>query len=74
MNTVKLNAGKTTFWCVMNDDDKQRLIDDLKSIATSNPDPAQREEVLTILARLSDEWPNDAELMRIRLRYSDESK
>jgi hypothetical protein len=58
----------------MNDDDKQRLIEDLKSIAASSPDPAQREEILKILAHLSDEWPDDAELMRIRLRYSDEAK
>jgi hypothetical protein len=58
----------------MNDDDKHRLIEDLKTLAASNLDPAQRDEVLKILARFSDEWPNDAELMRIRLRYSDESK
>jgi hypothetical protein len=58
----------------MNDDDKHRLIEDLKTLAASSPDPAQREEVLKTLARLSDEWPNDAELMLIRLRYSDESK
>jgi hypothetical protein len=44
------------------------LIEDLKTLAASSPDPAQREEVLKILARLSDEWPNDAELMRIRLK------
>ena len=55
----------------MNDDDKHRLIEDLKTLAASSPDPAQREEVLKILARLSGEWANDAELMCIRLRYSD---
>jgi hypothetical protein len=58
----------------MNDDDKHRLIEDLKTLAVSSSDPAEREEVLKILARLSDEWPNDAELMHIRLRYSDESE
>jgi hypothetical protein len=57
----------------MNDDDRQRLIEDLESIAHSL-DPPEREEVLRILARFFDEWPDDAELMRIRLRYSEESK
>jgi hypothetical protein len=57
----------------MNDDDKQRLIEDLKSIACSL-DPAEREEVLKILAHFFDTWPDDAELMRIRLRYSEESE
>jgi hypothetical protein len=57
----------------MNDNDKQRLIADLEAIAASIRDPAKREEVLKILARLSNEWPDDDELLRIRLRYSDES-
>ena len=55
-------------------DDKQRLIADLKAIAASIRDPTKREEVLKIIARLSpesDEWPGDAELLRIRLRYDD---
>jgi hypothetical protein len=58
----------------MNKSDKQRLIEDLEFIAANSPGLARREEVLKILARLSDEWPDDAELMRIRLRYSEESK
>jgi hypothetical protein len=57
----------------MNDNDRQRLIADLEAIAASIRDPAKREEVLKILARLSNEWPDDDELLRIRLRYSDES-
>ena len=58
-------------------DDRQRLIENLKAIAASIRDPAKREEVLKIIARLSpgsDEWPDDAELLRIRLRYDDEPK
>jgi hypothetical protein len=58
-------------------DDRQRLIADLKAIAASIRDPTKREEVLKIIARLSpesDEWPDDAELLRIRLRYDDEPK
>jgi len=58
----------------MNEDDKQHLIAELEAIAASIRDPAKREEVLKILARFSNEWPNDDELLRIRLRYSDESK
>jgi len=58
-------------------DDRQRLIADLKAIAASIRDPTKREEVLKIIARLSpeaDEWPDDAEPLRIRSRYDDESK
>jgi hypothetical protein len=58
----------------MSDDDRRRLIADLEAIAASIRDPAKREEVLKILARFSNEWPDDDELLRIRLRYSDESK
>jgi hypothetical protein len=58
----------------MNDEDKQRLIAELEAIAASIRDPAQRGEVLEILARLHDEWPNDDELMKLHLKYSDESK
>jgi hypothetical protein len=58
----------------MNDEDKQRLITELKAIAASIRDPTQRDEVLEILARLHDEWPKDDELMKLRLRYSDDSK
>jgi hypothetical protein len=39
----------------MNDEDKQRLITELKAIAASIRDPTQRDEVLEILARLHDE-------------------
>jgi hypothetical protein len=55
-------------------DDRQRLIADLKAMAASIQDPAKREEVLKIIARLSpevDEWPDDAEMMRLRLKCSD---
>jgi hypothetical protein len=58
-------------------DDRQRLIADLTAIAASIRDPAKREEVLRIIARLSpesDEWPDEAELMRMRLRCDDKPK
>jgi hypothetical protein len=58
-------------------DDRQRLIENLQAIAASIRDPAKREEVLKIIARLSpesDEWPDDAELLRIRLRHDDDPK
>jgi hypothetical protein len=58
----------------MSDNDKKRLIAELEAIAASIRDPDRREEVLKILARLSDEWPDADELLRIRLRYSDGSK
>jgi hypothetical protein len=54
----------------MNDEEKQRLIARLEAIAASIRDPAQRDEVLKILARLRDEWPSDDELLAIRLKYS----
>jgi hypothetical protein len=57
----------------MSDDDKQRLIADLEDIAASSLDPT-RAEVKKIIECLSNQWPDDAELMCIRLRYSDESK
>ena len=58
-------------------DDKERLLADLEAIAASIQDPAKRAEVQRIIARLfpeSDEWPNDAEPLRIRLSYDHESK
>jgi hypothetical protein len=58
-------------------DDRQCLIENLQAIAASIRDPTKREEVLKIIARLSpesDEWPDDAELLRIRLRYDNEPK
>ena len=59
--------------CVMSDG-TQRLVADLEAIAASIRDPARREAVRRIIARLAhqgQEWPDDAELMRIRLKYSD---
>jgi hypothetical protein len=55
-------------------DDRKHLITELQEIAASINDPVKREEVLKILARFSEEWPDADELLRIRLRYSDESK
>jgi hypothetical protein len=57
----------------MSDANRKHLIAELQEIAASIDDPVKREEVLKILARLSDEWPDADELLRIRLRYSDES-
>jgi cytochrome c-type biogenesis protein CcmH/NrfG len=54
-------------------DEKERLLADLEAIAASIQDPAKREEVQRIIARLSDrvqEWPDDAEMMRLRLKCS----
>jgi hypothetical protein len=58
---------------VMNDETR-RLIAELEAIAASIRDPARRAEVHRIIARLAHqdaEWPDEAELMRIRLKYSD---
>jgi hypothetical protein len=55
------------------DADRQRLIEDLKNLAASTPDPAKRDEILKTLEHLSDEWPSAEEVLRIRLRYSEES-
>ena len=55
-------------------DDKERLLADLEAIAASIQDPAKRQEVQRIIARLSDraqEWPDDAEMMNLRLKCSD---
>jgi hypothetical protein len=55
-------------------DDKERLLADLEAIAATIQDPAKRQEVQRIIARLShqdQEWPDDAEMMRLRLKYSD---
>ena len=54
-------------------DDKERLLADLEAIAASIQDPAKRHEVQRIIARLSDraqEWPDEAEMMNLRLKYS----
>jgi len=55
-------------------DDKERLLADLEAIAASIQDPAKRQEVQRIIARLAhqdQEWPDDTEMMRIRLKYID---
>jgi hypothetical protein len=54
------------------EDQIQSIINDLQVVASETSDPEKREELLRIVARLSnqDEWPNEDDLMRIRLRYS----
>jgi len=55
-------------------DDKERLLADLEAIAASIQDPAKRQEVQRIIARLShqaEEWPDQAEMMNLRLKCSD---
>jgi hypothetical protein len=55
-------------------DDKERLLADLEAIAASIQDPTKRQEVQRIIARLShqdQEWPDEAELMRLRLKCID---
>jgi hypothetical protein len=55
-------------------DERERLLADLEAIAASIQDPTKREEVQRIIARLShqdQEWPDEAELMRLRLKCSD---
>ena len=55
-------------------DEKERLLADLEAIAASIQDPAKRQEVQRIIARLShqtQEWPDDAEMMHLRLKCSD---
>jgi len=54
-------------------DDKERLLADLEAIAASIQDSAKRGEVQRIIAQLSyraQEWPDDAEMMRLRLKCS----
>ena len=53
-------------------DAKERLLADLDAIAASVRDPARRAEVHRIIARLAhqdEEWPDDAELMRLRVKH-----
>ena len=55
-------------------DDKERLLADLEAIAGSIQDPVKRQEVQRIIARLShraQDWPDDAEMMHLRLKCSD---
>jgi hypothetical protein len=54
--------------------EKERLLADLEAIAASIRDPAKRQEVQRIIAQLShqaEEWPDEAEMMRLRLKCSD---
>ena len=55
-------------------DERARLLADLEAIAASIQDPAKRQEVQRIIARLShpdQEWPDDTEMTRLRLKCSD---
>ena len=55
-------------------DERERLLADLEAIAASIQDPAKRQEVQRIIARLShpdQEWPDDTEMTRLRLKCSD---
>ena len=55
-------------------DEREGLLADLEAIAASIQDPAKRQEVQRIIAWLShqaQEWPDDAEMMRLRLKCSD---
>jgi hypothetical protein len=55
-------------------DERERLLADLEAIAASIQNPAKRQEVQRIIARLSyqaQEWPDDAEMMHLRLKCSD---
>ena len=63
---------ETDSWCVMTDADRQRLIEDLENLAASTPDPAKRDEIRKTLEHLSVEWPSAEEVLRIRLRYSED--
>src|SRR3954447_24147459 len=67
------NKRKNRILCVMTDE-RARLLADLEAIAALIQDPAKREEVQRIIARLShraQEWPDDAEMIRLRLKCSD---
>jgi hypothetical protein len=57
-------------------DERERLLADLEAIAASIQDPAKRQEVQRIIARLAhqdQEWPDEAEMIRIRLKYTNEA-
>jgi len=49
-----------------------RLINDLRLIAFTTPDPSEREKALKIIDRISNKeaWPNQDEITTLRLRYS----
>jgi hypothetical protein len=64
---------KAFLMCVM-DAERKCLLADLEAIAASIQDPAKREGVRRIIARLAhqdQEWPDDAEIMIIRIKYDD---
>jgi hypothetical protein len=55
-------------------EETERLLADLEAIAASIQDPAKRQEGQRIIARLShraQEWPDDAEMTRLRLKCSE---
>ena len=55
-------------------EETEHLLADLEAIAASIQDPAKRQEVQRIIARLSQraqEWPDDAEMTRLRLKCSE---
>jgi hypothetical protein len=55
-------------------DETEHLLADLEAIAASIQDPEKRQEVQRIIARLShraQEWPDDAEMTRLRLKCSE---
>ena len=55
-------------------DERERLLADLEAIAVCIQDPAKREEVQRIIPQLShraQEWPDDAEMIRLRLKCSE---
>jgi len=55
-------------------DERERLLADLDAIASSIQDPAKRQEVQRIIAQLwhrAQEWPDETEMMRLRLKCSD---
>jgi hypothetical protein len=55
-------------------DERERLLADLEAIAASIQDPVKRQEVQRIIAQLShraQEWPDETEMMRLRLKCSD---
>jgi hypothetical protein len=58
-------------------DERERLLADLEAIAASIQDPAKRQEVQRIIAQLShraQEWPDETEMMRLRMKCSDGDK
>ena len=57
------------FWLFVMSDETRRLVADLEAVAASIRDPARREAVRRIIARLAhqgEERPDDAELARLK--------